>query len=263
MDTQDNEFDGSFRDKLNGFESEPSEKVWTGIDSVLDKNKIALLPWLSIAASIIVLVSAGILFIPKHREGGHVGNGTARVKPAAAAKDQQAVKPVEQVAVTMPTVQKDEPVKQEHGINTKKRKEPSIVAPVLVKPDETIARNVPVQPAQQPEVMASVVPQKTDDAKQGVVPVPETQLVVKHNIDSAINIAKPTQVAKIQPEMKTGTPAVKKHGIRNFGELVNLVVAKVDKRKDKAIEFTDDDDSDGSTLTAVNIGPVKIRKEEK
>jgi hypothetical protein len=55
-------------------------------------------------------------------------------------------------------------------------------------------------------------------------------------------------------------PVAKKHGIRNFGDLVNLVVAKVDKRKDKLIQFTDSDD-DESMISAVHIGAVKIKRD--
>jgi hypothetical protein len=258
MDMQDNEFDGLFRNKLNGFESEPSEKVWTGIDGELDKKRIALLPWLSVAASIIVLASAGILFIPKGHKDDHTENNIARNHTTPVT-----VKRAEQVAVSIAPVKKDEPVKKEQKINTKRYKMQSIGAPVPVKPDEIIVTNEPIKPVEQPSVIAQIVPPKPDQVKQGVVPGPETQLVVKRNIDSAMSVAKPALAAATRPEMKPETPVAKKHGIRNFGELVNLVVAKVDKRKDKAVHFTDDDDGDGSTLTAVNIGLVKIGNDEK
>jgi hypothetical protein len=41
---------------------------------------------------------------------------------------------------------------------------------------------------------------------------------------------------------------------------VNLVVAKVDKRKDKLIQFSDSDD-DGSVITAVHLGALKIKRD--
>jgi hypothetical protein len=259
MDMQDNEFDGLFRDKLNGFESEPSEKVWPRIDGELDKKKIALLPWLSVAASIVVLVSAGILFIPKGHKDDHTGNNVAKNHTAPVT-----VKQTEQVAVSTAPVEKDEPAKQEQKINTKRYEKMAVAPSAPVKTDETIVKNEPVKLAEQPAVIASVVPPKTEPVKQGAVPGSGTPLIAEQNVnaDSAMN-AKPMLIAKAQPQVKPETPAVKKHGIRNFGELVNLVVARVDKRKDKAVKFTDEDDGDGSTLTAVNIGPVKIGKEEK
>jgi hypothetical protein len=67
MNMQDNEFDDLFRSKLDNFEIEPSAQVWQNIDAELDgkHRKRSIFPMLSIAASIIVLITAGILFIPK------------------------------------------------------------------------------------------------------------------------------------------------------------------------------------------------------
>ena len=256
---QDNEFDGLFRNKLDGFESEPSERVWTGVDAGLEGKKRPVLFWLSLAASIVVLITAGMLFMPKGHRDEHPGNTI--VKNTAQPK---AAKPVEQVAIAPVAVKKTEPVKA--GLKTRiaTYKEQEIVAPAPVKPEEAIVRNEPVKPIEQPEMIASAVTPKADQVKSTpVVPGPETPLVAKSNIDidAVANTLKPVLAANAQPQVKLTTPAVKKHGIRNFGDLVNLVVAKVDKRKDKAIQFTDDEDGDGSTLTAVNIGPVKLAKD--
>ncbi len=64
---QDKEFDDLFRSKLGDFETEPSAQVWQNIDAELDRKrrKKSIFPMLGIAASIIVLITAGILFIPK------------------------------------------------------------------------------------------------------------------------------------------------------------------------------------------------------
>lgn len=260
MDMQDNEFDGLFRDKLDGFESQPSERVWTGIDTRLEGKKRSILPWLSIAASIIVLVSAGIWFIPKAHQAGHKGEGIAMTRPKPAP-----VKPAAQVAVVTTPAKRDISVKPVQKISTVRHTEPVVAVPAPVKPAQTLARNEQVKKMdEQPAVLTAVVTPKTDQAKPiPVVPDKETPLVVKHVIDTATGITKPALIAKTQPELKPETPAVKKHGIRSFGDLVNLVVARVDKRKDKAVQFTDDEDGDGSTLTAVNIGPLKLRKDDK
>ena len=44
-----------------------------------------------------------------------------------------------------------------------------------------------------------------------------------------------------------------------LGGLINLVIAKVDKREDKIIEF-DESDEDESNLTALNLGILKIKR---
>src|ERR1700744_1830410 len=65
MNMQDKELDNLFRSKLDDFETEPSAKVWENIDAGLKNGnrKRILLPLLSAAASIIVLVTAGVLLI--------------------------------------------------------------------------------------------------------------------------------------------------------------------------------------------------------
>src|SRR5580698_7427927 len=72
MDMQDKDFDELFRAKLDGFETEPSANVWPGIAGGLDssKRRRSLAPWLSIAASIVVLAGAGLFFIPKKTNTG-------------------------------------------------------------------------------------------------------------------------------------------------------------------------------------------------
>ena len=64
---QDKEFEELFRAKLDGFETRPSGMVWENITRQLDKKPRyhKLVPYLSIAASVIVLAAASILFIPK------------------------------------------------------------------------------------------------------------------------------------------------------------------------------------------------------
>ncbi|NNU34325.1 hypothetical protein HK413_09510 [Mucilaginibacter sp. S1162] len=45
--------------------------------------------------------------------------------------------------------------------------------------------------------------------------------------------------------------------------MVNALMAKIDKREDKLIEFSDsDDDENGSDLTGVNLGLIKIKKQQ-
>lgn len=259
---QDREFDDVFRNKLDGFEAEPSAKVWMGIDATLDEKsrKKAIMPWLSIAASIIVLLSAGILFIPKKTSTQHHGEGIVKTPPVHAIAQPKQETPIKepalqtQIAVVPATAK---PVIR----HTKKIEK--TVAPAE-KPNDMIAKTEPAKTNDQ-HVLAAV-PQIQQQAAQPVVPGPETSLTVKQpdNSNTPGQQTRPALIAQQQapvPKPAVAT-AAKKRGIHNFGDLVNLVVAKVDKRKDKALQFTDDDE-DESTLTAVNIGPVKIKREEK
>ncbi len=98
MEMQDKEFDELFRSKLNNIEAEPTAQVWDGIAGSLRGRRRyrTLIPYLSIAASIIVLAAAGILFIPKkgavvkkHPDTGNM----AKVVPPVTAPAANNVKP--------------------------------------------------------------------------------------------------------------------------------------------------------------------------
>ena len=68
-------------------------------------------------------------------------------------------------------------------------------------------------------------------------------------------------LASAQPTVaKENKPVVKRRGIHNIGDLVNLVVAKVDKRHDKLVVFSNTDD-DESTITAFHLGALKIKRD--
>jgi hypothetical protein len=72
MDMQDKELDELFSSKLDDLEMQPSARVWENISAGLadKKRKKRLVPFLSIAASITVLVASYVLFIPQKQSGG-------------------------------------------------------------------------------------------------------------------------------------------------------------------------------------------------
>jgi hypothetical protein len=45
--------------------------------------------------------------------------------------------------------------------------------------------------------------------------------------------------------------------IRSLGDLVNRVVAKVDPREEKIIQFTDNDE--GTEVSGINLGLIKFK----
>jgi len=267
MDMQDNEFDDVFRSKLEGFEAEPSARVWTGIDDELSSSgrKKVWLPILRIAASVIVLITAGLLFIP-----GPVKIDKPKNPKAGIAK--VPVKPTPQTGTITEPAKQPEAVKQPEQVKTDAQ-QPEVnrmvrlnldkknASPVIVtQPQEAIKETQePIKTQEQP-VLAVVSPQI--DIRQNVVPDKGTPLTENTLPENLTDTKVKSQAIAQAPAAKQPVKQVKKHGIRNFGDLVNLVVARVDKRKDKAIEFTDSDD-DESMITAVNIGPVKVRKEDK
>ena len=256
---QDNEFDDVFRAKLDGFEAEPSGRVWDGIDEELSssRRRAIFMPLLRIAASVILVLGLGILFfynrdkvVPvKGGKAGLVKTTPPQVKQpetAAQVKQPESIKKV----IQQPVVNSIARV----VINKKRPAQvKSAQKDVIIEIPEVVQKVEP-QP-----VIAAVEPPKKTDLTQPVVPGPETPLVVKSTPDI---IGQTKAVAQVTAQLPATdvTAKPKRRGIHNFGDLVNIVVAKVDKRKDKAIQFTDSDD-DESTVTSVNIGPVKINKD--
>ncbi len=259
MDMQDREFDDLFRSKLDGFETEPSANVWAGIDAELSgkRRKKTLTPFLSIAASIIVLVAAGVLFIPE--KGKVTGKHPVQNKVA-----KTALAPVVSPKVKSPS---DPVLKSQAGTlnettlagnhvrsHSKTNKDlPAQQSPEPVKAIET---------KNQPELAA--IPRKEPEVIDAVAPDKSTQIAIKQPMAETIAFkTKPPVPAVEMPTADKQDELAAKPGkkLRSLGDIINAAVAKVDKRKDKFIEFSDTDDN-GSTLTAVNLGIIKIKKRE-
>jgi len=263
MNMQDNEFDDLFRSKLDNFEIEPLAQVWQNIDAELDgkRRKVSIFPMLSIAASIIVLITAGILFIPKkdnvkpdrHDKDSLVAKVTPPViNPENSTPANLNQPKIETAAVKQQTTDHIAKVNHAKNIDTS------------ISPKQPYAQQIatakPVKAEeQQPEVIAEI--QKPAEPIQLAAPDNSTELVAKTPADDINEIKLKPQVIAQVPVKDKPAQQPKKHGIRNFGDIVNLVVAKVDKRKDKVIEFSDADE-DGSSITGINLGVIKVKKGE-
>jgi hypothetical protein len=262
MVMQDKEFDELFSSKLGELEVEPSDGLWDNIaaEVVIDKKDRSALPFISIAASVLVLITAGVFFIPKLKQdnlkpavavvGKHTDSPKISIAPAQTEHAAIEPQPAQIAAVTaspktrsikrgirkqnnsLPAVKmEDVNPQQQIALVTLKAAAQNNVDLTSVKPDI----NTAVVTAQ-----ANIAPAVTDEVK--VIP-----------INSLADQQMPAKtVAAVQP---------KKRRIRSFGDLINVVVSKVDKRKDKLIEFSSKDD-DESLITGVNLGIIKVKKEE-
>jgi hypothetical protein len=266
MEMQDNEFDDLFRSKLDGFEAAPSANVWAGIDAELNskKRKKILMPFLSIAASIIVLVGAGLFFIPQKQPV----NNYHTVKKGGT----KATQPVIAMA----------PGKNDPNASTLKPK-PEAGRHITPASAGSIARLIPAKAlnsipvkntpeiieqntqAKTDEQLAIVsTPQELNDSNKAVVPDDSTPLAIKQTADiPATFVPKPVALTAQVPVINNQdtAPVKANHKIHNLAGLLNAVVAKVDKRDDKIIVFGESDD-DESNVTGVNLGIIKIKKGE-
>ncbi len=252
MELNDKDIDLLFSNRLQDLEAEPSAGTWDKIAAGLNQSasRKGLMPYLRIAASVLILLGAGTWLLLKQTETavkrGKRTQITARVSR----------KPVntQQIDTHIPiTVRQEQPV---------------IIAAVKGSPVKHQSHNivqhnsnddVVQQQAEQTQLASLTVPAHTL-IKQPVVPdeIIAAQPVEDKPIFKSITALPIVQTLASAPAAKT---KAKKHGIHSLGDVVNLVVAKVDKRSDKLIEFTDTDD-DEAVITGINLGLFSIKKEQ-
>lgn len=258
MNMQDKELDALFRDNLENMEVQPSANLWAGIAAGLDRpgaKKRSLVPYYGIAATITVLLTAGLIFMPKD-ETKPQENMVVKVKTQSAKKT---VEPKSSVEITedVPVVKAQPKAAQIAAVHqaSPKAKETDVLKK---QPAEIIVTAPDVLQQQQP-VIAAVTP-KTD-SHNPVVPDKNVPLTQK-NIQPETEPFKtnPVVMAKTnlpQAEIQQGQPEKKKRS-RGLGGLLSSLVAKIDKREDKLVEF-----DDNQKLTGINLGILKITTEQE
>ena len=248
MDMQDKEFDELFRSKLDGYEEGPSAKVWNNIAGKLNvpKRRKVLTPFLSIAASIIVLIGAGLLFIPKKPPLKTKQSKVAKIILPVTIK-QGRVTP--QIAKMVPDTTSGVIIARHQGSTHRTNVNNRFMAINI----DTLPTHPPLIKRQNQQFISSASQMQAFDSKT-IVPVVIAPVIEQLSADNQ------PEIAALESSQKD-TPAVKiKPGIHNLGGLVNALIAKVDKRKDKVIEFSDNEDGE-SKLTGINLGIIKIKKE--
>ncbi|MBS7564163.1 hypothetical protein KHS38_07075 [Mucilaginibacter sp. Bleaf8] len=254
---QDNELDELFRAKLNGFEVDPDGHVWNNISAELGSNKKkSVVPVLRIAASVLIVLGIGTWFAVRPttpKAGGKAENQVVRtknVKPTEVTKAENvhvdATPAVEQQTVIAQTTSTEKINQMAKVKQSVKKSEPEkSIIPTVAEPQPQTT---------QPQQLAAI---ETNKLKPVLPEVPLTITADAETVQpKAINT-----VAAVSEEQQATKKRVKKRGINSFGDLINVVVAKVDKREDKLVEFTDTD-GDEATITGINLGIIKVKKEK-
>jgi hypothetical protein len=257
MDMQDKEFDGIFNQKFENFEEEPSPMVWDNIAGGLEgkRSTRSILPWLSIAATVLIVATAGVLFLQKGEQAieqkkpikliakrvdsvAPIGDKTSKAESVITAKPTKATVKVIASANS----------RQHYNVAAAKKVTiPVNVTPADVLDHEPLLNNQPI--------IATI----TNPASAKVqATLPDVQLVPK--------ILNPeTQGEKALTASAEGQDSKpeKKRGIHSMGGLINAIVSKLDKRDNKLIEFSDgdEDDDNSTTVTGVNLGLIRIKKQ--
>jgi hypothetical protein len=261
MDMQDKDLDKLFQSALNDYEMEPSAGVWKGITEGLDTNKKkrSLIPFLSVAAGVILLVTAGILFIPKEPK-------ITKPQPGGVAAIKHPVKTspaMETVAQAQPVTQLNKkvqgaviaPVNSIANVTKNKiHKAATAIQPVAPSPAKDIAR-----PDEQPVLAAAV---HSQESIKPVVPDTATRIMVRPMEEKPVFASIKPSVVPVQMAVASKSAvATKKRKIRSLGDVFNVMIAAVDKRQDKFIQFSNTD-GDDATITGVNLGIINIKKEK-
>lgn len=242
----DKEFDELFRVKFGSFEAEPSDRVWGRISGELKQTQKKTLfspAWMA-AASIVLVIGAGIWFS----------------KPSETIKLRATTSP-QQVAKTTVTPSRPTQVKEAAGESFfRKLSSLKISRDSQVKYLESIKSRKRV-PEQEQLVNGPEVASRNDQAEvlsyveEPQISVAPPATVVMHDSSKPV-----LALANVENDLKESATAETERsgsGIRSVGDLVNFVVAKVDKRKDKVIEFSENDE--GTLISGINLGLFKIK----
>jgi hypothetical protein len=256
MNMQDNEFDDLFRSKLGGLEVQPSAQVWDNIVAGLGTSKKkSILPMLSMAATILILLAAGTWFL-LDKPVKQVQNQVAKTKVTP--RNNVVIQP-EKTAIEQPNTA----VETTQATLSAERVTNTSIAKIKVRPaikkqtteSVNIAPTPAIASAQTQQVLAALPNQPVTHPV-----VPEMQLA-NSTINNDAPVLKSTTATAPVAITASQVEKKKKHGIHSLGDLINAVVSKVDKREDKLIEFTESDD-DESSVTGINLGIIKIKKEK-
>ena len=246
---RDKDFDQLFKDTFADAEVTPSRDLWSNIESEIAPKKKRIIPiyWLS-AAAILLVATIGIL-IYQQQNTTHQGKQLAN----------------NVIEKTKPEVK--QPIAQDTAVTTVESIEP--VLPVRPKAVNAIAKTKvkkEIKATGLKETHSVIAAPEMQKQEAVIAKIEEPKKDLKTKIEEAILQPKEeTVTAAVATPVKTDEPVndneQSNKGIRNVGDVVNLIVNKMDKRKDKLIQFrTDDDDS---SLSSINIGPFKFGKRKK
>jgi hypothetical protein len=242
--------------------------VWTGIDGGLEsaRRRKIWVPLLRVAAIVVVALTTGLLFIPRHdaiTTGGGHKTGIAQVHTPAVKQPQPLI--IEPVGQTQSAIQSEEPVKKvvtRSETNTLAQNDVAKkdITPVANTQPQNVAIEMPgADNMHEQPAIANASPKV--EIVNPVVPGKETPLAVKepeNSITNATASTKPVVTAQVSASDQPAKP--KRRGIHSFGDLVSLVANKVEKQR--AASSMDDDDDD-SAIAKVNRGIQRIRADKE
>jgi hypothetical protein len=259
---QDKDFDGFFKSSFEDFEVTPSAQSWDKIAKELERKPTKKYPifWIA-AANVVIVLWIGIGLFTKPTEviklkGAPIQNIIANQEQntkveafaeqiiASKTKVKDPIENIEDRVILASIDQKEINVQEEATTN-------ELILPSrsdVLEVTNTMENLTRVRPARK---IQSVAQQMIDEES------------IQNNINS-YNVPKMTLAQNTIDENLSGNGANngRKIKIKSVGDLVNFVVAQVDKRDDKIIKVSKTDESDNE-ITGINFGLFKFSKAER
>ncbi len=271
----DKEFDGFFKSSFEGFEVEPSTNSWENITQKLDqkpaKKKFPI--YWTAAASVVIVLGLGIALYQQPDE-------IIKLRPDQD-KSMAAVTEVEILDNNSAPVEAEQPIDKTSLVKNNKVSnnnfQPSSKLSskvVLASNTNNAKKNISNDATKALEINVlntETVDNKTQELAE-TKPVKLRSVTERILADEALKNRKgmevmPNKVLAAQSNTDEdlngeGTNPDRKLKIKSVGDLVNFVVAKVDKRDDKIIKMSKTDESDNE-ITGINLGLFRFKKAEK
>lgn len=244
----DKEFDAFFREKLDGFEVAPSDAVWGRIAGELAepaKKRVFSPLWMA-AASVVVIMAAGFWFMrpvkPIQLRAANVTEPAPRVEQS---------RPVEEKVPADASPKKESFLERLAQLKVGKNNQGRGTA---VMKEKSVENDYVQQPVESPEGTPQQITVLATETFTDIKPAPVSgKLKIPDHRKPVIALADDNAAKEGDSE-----PAERSRpGIKTVGDLVNFVVAKVDKRKDKLIEFSENEE--GTLISGINLGVLKIK----
>jgi hypothetical protein len=258
----DKELDKLFQQRFEDLQVEPSNEVWEKISNSLDKKKPTKktfpIFWMA-AASIIVVLSAGLWFTRSDEKL------IDQDRPVIVQEENRVIEQ-DAVSESFNNTSEDEsvPVLISKSLENKVANDLPKAEAILVNEVVKVVPEIKAPEEPTGEVIASNV------IKRPIIIQPKQPVKVpaRYSGDqSALDLSQPdlsrevlTTSISSQDRNSTDEFNSRNRKVKGVGGLVNFVIAQVDKREDKLIEFTESDE--GTEVSGINLGLLKIKSKK-
>jgi hypothetical protein len=255
----DKELDKLVQQSFDDLQVEPSNEVWEKISNSLDKKKqvkktFSIL-WMA-AASVVLVFSVGLWF---------TGTSEKLIDQDSPVIVQEEKELIDQDAVSesfnTSSKEKSVQVLLSKSLKNKVANDLSKAEPTLV--NEVVKVIPEMQAPKEPsdEIIASNV------IKRPIIIQPKQEVRVPERYtrdQSTLDLSRPDLTASQDTKSvftQYNDDAIDRgKRVKGIGGLVNFVIAQVDKREDKLIEFTESDE--GTEISGINLGLLKIKSKK-